>query len=162
MTATETLATELVSLMRGLRDLHGAVTAASEHPIDPSAAAVMARLDELGPSRLSTLAGALCLDISTVSRQVPALERHGWVARERDPEDHRAQLLDLTDAGRAVLAGVRHARSEVLRRLLPDWTESELTAFAGQLSRFNADITTHRNAATLAPAGAAAGQENNA
>jgi DNA-binding MarR family transcriptional regulator len=161
VTPTETVAAELVSLVRGLRELHGAVTAASAHPIDPSGAAVLARLDELGPSRLSTLAGALCLDISTVSRQVPALERHGWVARERDPEDHRAQLLELTADGRAVLTGVRRARSEVLRRLLPGWTDGELTAFADQLTRFNTDVTTNRSAA-LPPPGAAAGQENSA
>jgi DNA-binding MarR family transcriptional regulator len=103
--------------------------------------------------RLSTLAQVLSLDISTVSRQVPVLERQGWVARERDPEDQRAQLLDLTDAGRQVLTEVRRSRVEVLRRLLPDWTETDLDAFAGQLHRFNEDVTTNRQAILLAAIG---------
>lgn len=153
MSAVETVSTELVSLVRGLRELHGTVTQASRYAVDPSGAAILARLDDLGPARLSTLATVLCLDLSTVSRQVPALERNGWVQRERDTEDHRAQLLDLTAAGREVLADVRRCRAEVLTRLLPDWTSSELTAFAGQLARFNNDVTSNRPAGQLAGAG---------
>lgn len=146
MTALDTVSKELVSLVRGLRELHGTVAHASRYAVDPSGVAILARLDELGPCRLSTLAGVLCLDLSTVSRQVPALERAGWVARERDSEDHRAQLLDLTEQGREVLTDVRRSRSDVLARLLPDWTDDELTAFAAQLHRFNHDVTTNRPA----------------
>jgi DNA-binding MarR family transcriptional regulator len=153
MSALEPVSRELVSLVRGLRELHGTVAHASQHAVDASGAAILARLDELGPCRLSTLAGVLCLDISTVSRQVPALERSGWVARERDPEDHRAQLLDLTAEGRTVLADVRRSRADVLARLLPDWTEDELTAFAAQLHRFNHDVTSNRSAVALTTTG---------
>ena len=153
MSSIETVSRELVQLVRGLRELHGAITHASTHQVDPSGAAVLSRLDELGPLRLSALASVLCLDVSTVSRQVPVLERQGWVARERDPEDQRAQLLDLTPAGREVLADVRASRIEVLRRLLPAWTEAELAAFAGQLHRFNDDVTTNRQAIVLAATG---------
>jgi DNA-binding MarR family transcriptional regulator len=153
MSSIETVSRELVQLVRGLRDLHGAVASASQHPVDPSGAMVLARLEELGPIRLSTLAQVLALDISTVSRQVPVLERQGWVTRERDPEDQRAQLFQLTDAGREVLTDVRRSRVEVLRRLLPDWTDKELDRFAAQMHRFNADVTTNRQAVVLAPIG---------
>jgi DNA-binding MarR family transcriptional regulator len=155
--AVEIVSTELVALVRGLRELNGTLAESTPHGVDGSAAAILSRLEELGPSRLSTLAGVLCLDLSTVSRQVPSLERAGWVARERDPEDHRAQLLQLTAAGRAVLADVRRSRAEVLARLLPDWSDEELVAFAGQLRRFNSDVTNNRSAATLA--GATTGTE---
>jgi DNA-binding MarR family transcriptional regulator len=153
MSSIETVSRELVQLVRGLRELHCAVSAASRHPIDPSGAAVLSRLDDHGPMRLSTLAQALSLDVSTVSRQVPVLERHGWLVRERDPDDSRAQLLQLTAAGRDVLADVRRSRVEVLRRLLPDWTDRDLDHFAAQLHRFNDDVTTHRQAIVLAPTG---------
>ena len=88
-----------------------------------------------------------------MSRQVPALERQGWVARTRDRDDHRAQLVELTDAGRAMLDTVRESRTRVLRRLLPDWDAAELRAFADQLGRFNNDITLNRSAVLLATAG---------
>lgn len=153
MSAIETMSSELVSLVRGLRELHGTITHVSRYPVDPSGAAILGRLDELGPARLSTLATVLCLDLSTVSRQVPALERQGWVGRERDPEDHRAQLLDLTPLGREVLADVRMSRNDVLRRLLPDWTDQELQTFASQLARFNNDVTGNRSAVALTSTG---------
>jgi DNA-binding MarR family transcriptional regulator len=153
MSSIETVSRELVQLVRGLRELHGAISSASRHPVDPSGAMVLSRLEELGPVRLSALAQVLSLDISTVSRQVPVLERQGWVTRERDPEDQRAQLFDLTAEGREVLMDVRLSRTEVLRRLLPDWTEKELSAFAAQLHRFNDDVTTNRQAIVLAATG---------
>ena len=153
MSAIETVSRELVSLVRGLRELHGTVALASRHPVDASGAVILSRLELLGPSRLSTIAAALSLDLSTVSRQVPALERYGWVARERDPEDHRAQLLELTASGREVLDDVRRSRAEVLTRLLPDWTDAELVAFAGQLARFNNDVNSNRCAVVLTSAG---------
>jgi DNA-binding MarR family transcriptional regulator len=149
VSAIETVSTELIALVRGLRELHGTVTRASSYPVDTSGATILARLDQLGPSRLSTLAAVLCLDVSTVSRQVPVLERQGWVARERDPQDHRAQLLELTPLGRDVLTDVRRASHEALSHLLPDWTDAELKAFAGQLARFNDDVTRHRPAVAL-------------
>jgi DNA-binding MarR family transcriptional regulator len=153
VSSIETLSRELVTFVRGLRELHGAVSSASRHPVDPSGAAVLSRLDDHGAMRLSTLAQVLCLDVSTVSRQVPVLEKHGWIVRDRDPDDSRAQLLQLTDSGRDVLAEVRRSRVEVLRRLLPDWTDRELDAFAAQLHRFNDDVTTNRQAIVLAPTG---------
>jgi DNA-binding MarR family transcriptional regulator len=153
MPSIETVSRELVQLVRGLRELHGAISSASQHPVDASGAMVLSRLEDLGPVRLSTLAQVLSLDTSTVSRQVPVLERQGWVVRERDPEDQRAQLLDLTEAGREVLADVRRSRIEVLSRLLPDWTETDLQSFAAQLHRFNTDVTTNRQAIVLASTG---------
>lgn len=153
MSAIEAVSQELISLVRGLRELHGTVTMASPHAVDLSGAAILARLADLGPCRLSTLAGALCLDLSTVSRQVPVLERSGWVARERDPADHRAQLLDLTPRGQSVLLDVRQARAGVLSRLLPAWTEVDLEAFATQLARFNRDVAGNRPDMALAATG---------
>ena len=150
MSSIETVSRELVQLVRGLRELQAAISSASDSPVDTAGAMVLSRLEELGAVRLSTLAHVLSLDISTVSRQVPVLERQGWVSRERDQDDQRAQLLHLTDAGRDVLADVRRSRVEVLGQLLPDWTEAELKAFASQLHRFNTDVTTNRQAIVLA------------
>ena len=143
----EELSFQLVKLVRGLRGLHVAIVEAGGHHVEASAVGLLAGLSTLGPTRLSSLAAEMCLDLSTVSRQVPALEKQGWVTRNRDPEDHRAQLLDLTDAGREMLETVRRSRGEVLARLLPDWSPAELQHFAGQLARFNDDVTNNRQAA---------------
>ncbi|MEO6203893.1 MAG: MarR family winged helix-turn-helix transcriptional regulator [Mycobacteriales bacterium] len=140
----EDVSTELVTLIRGLRELHVAIVDVGGVPVEMSAVSMLARLSCMAPARLSTVAAAMYLDLSTVSRQVPVLERHGWVVRSTDPNDRRAQLLDLTPAGRDTLEEIHRARADVLSRLLPEWSEDDLRAFAQQLSRFNTDVTTNR------------------
>lgn len=142
----EDLAAQLAQLIRGLRSLHATIVETAGHNVEASAFGLLAGLAKLGPVRLSTLASAMYLDLSTISRQVPALERQGWVERTRDPDDHRAQLLELTPAGREMLETVRRARGEVLTRLLPDWTPDDLRRFAEQIARFNDDVSHHRQA----------------
>ena len=72
----------------------------------------------------------LSVDKSTVSRLVGSLQAKGWVARERDPEDSRNYLLDLTEEGRSALARMAEARREgharLLARLAPDEREALL------------------------------------
>ncbi|MCU1692481.1 MAG: marR 2 [Frankiales bacterium] len=148
MSATEALAREIVLLVRGLRELSTTLPPTSGRRLDQSAAAVLAHVGDFGPLRLSELADRLCLDVSTVSRQVPALEREGWVDREADPGDRRAHLLRLTPAGREALADRRRAHAALLTEALPDWSEDELGALASSLSRFNTDLSAARSAAT--------------
>ena len=58
-----------------------------------------ARLVIDGPHRSNALAEAAHSDPSTVSRQVAALVRIGYVERRPDPADGRACLLAATDEG---------------------------------------------------------------
>ena len=155
MTApTEALASELVALVRGLRELGSSVPSVDGQRLDVPAAAVLGHVGDAGPLRLSALAERLFLDVSTVSRQVPALERAGWLVREPDPCDRRATLLRLTEEGQQALAARRRGYADLLAQVLPDWDEDELRALAGSLSRLNADLSAHRSAsvATTRPA----------
>ncbi len=156
MTGSASLAQEMVRLVRGLRDLSSALPATEGRRLDQAGAAVLSHVGDFGPLRLSELAERLCLDVSTVSRQVPALEREGWVDREADPCDRRAQLLRLSPAGRAALAARRRAYSVVLSEALPTWSDEELGALAASLSRLNDDLSAHRSASptSLHPASA--------
>lgn len=146
MTATEDVARELVLLVRALKGLHADVLTDSGLRVELAAAAVLGALAEHDRARLSGLAETLALDLSSVSRQVAGLEREGWVARERDPADSRAVLLHLTQAGREALSRLREARLAQLTRLLPTWSEAELSHLAGQLARFRTDLTADRPA----------------
>jgi DNA-binding MarR family transcriptional regulator len=49
------------------------------------------------------LARALRLDQSTLIPTLDHLERNGWIARTRDPQDRRSTLLTVTTAGKAKL-----------------------------------------------------------
>jgi DNA-binding MarR family transcriptional regulator len=81
-------------------------------------ARLLALLDELGPSRISTLAEADNSSQPSMTAQVQRVEAAGWARREPDPDDSRAVLVSLTPAGARKLLEVRHARAAVLEPAL--------------------------------------------
>ncbi|MFI6405559.1 MarR family winged helix-turn-helix transcriptional regulator [Streptomyces sp. NPDC050548] len=99
---------------------------------------LLSHLEERDGRRATDLAAHYALDKSTVSRQVAALERAGLIERRPDAEDHRVQVLHLTEAGRRILARVTANRQAAFRERLADWPEEDLRRFAGYLERYNA------------------------
>jgi DNA-binding MarR family transcriptional regulator len=98
---------------------------------------LLGRVAGSGPARLTALAEDVCLDLSTVSRQVGALAAAGLVTRTADPTDRRAQLIEATPAGHEVFARNRERWLAALRDLLGDWTPEERREFARLFTRFN-------------------------
>jgi DNA-binding MarR family transcriptional regulator len=74
--------------------------------ISRSEASLLARL-EGGSERITILAEYEGLAQPTMTRLVEQAEKHGWVRRERAPEDRRVVLVSLTAAGRDTLREVR-------------------------------------------------------
>ncbi|MFF9276643.1 MarR family winged helix-turn-helix transcriptional regulator [Streptomyces griseosporeus] len=99
---------------------------------------LLGHLEERGGCRATDLAAHYALDKSTVSRQVAALERAGLIERRVDAEDHRVQVLHLTEAGCRILAQVTESRRAAFRARLADWPEEDLARFADYLVRYNA------------------------
>jgi MarR family transcriptional regulator, lower aerobic nicotinate degradation pathway regulator len=77
--------------------------------------AVIASEAPLSQQRLGELTG---IDRTSVVAIVDYLERHGYVERRRNPDDRRAYLLLVTDAGRKWLAAAKSALIEVEDRYL--------------------------------------------
>ncbi|UJA20901.1 MarR family transcriptional regulator [Thermoleophilia bacterium SCSIO 60948] len=100
---------------------------------------VLAQLDRSGPSRVSALARELHVDASVASRQLAGLEEAGYVERERDPEDGRAWLYDLTGEGTAGLARVRSTLSAELDAAVEDWDAEDVEVLVTGLARLNRD-----------------------
>jgi DNA-binding MarR family transcriptional regulator len=77
-----------------------------------------------GPRRLGELAQMLDVAPRSITAKVDQAEAEGQVRRVPDPDDRRATLVELTPAGREVLARVSAERSlgaaERLARLTPD------------------------------------------
>jgi DNA-binding MarR family transcriptional regulator len=144
MDAVGQLAGELTSLMRAMKELHSQVVEQSDLPCELAGTFVLGRLAVLGPVRLTQLAQELGLDPSSVSRQVSSLERHGLVAKEKDPRDQRAQQLALTERGLAAVESLRSARAQALVRLLPDWSDADLDTLNAALGRLNTDLAANR------------------
>jgi DNA-binding MarR family transcriptional regulator len=85
---------------------------------------VLSALVEEGPSRLTALAAATGIAQPAMTQLVGRLEREGLVVRLIDPEDARATLVAITDAGWALrdelLQSVHERVAELLDRLPAD------------------------------------------
>ncbi|MGI5246939.1 MarR family winged helix-turn-helix transcriptional regulator [Dactylosporangium sp. CA-139066] len=101
---------------------------------------LLSRVAVDGPSRLSTLATDVSLDLSTVSRQAAALESAGLIRRFQDPSDKRASLVEVTDLGREVFAENRERWLAIWQELLADWTPQQRQQFAELFTRLNESI----------------------
>lgn len=102
--------------------------------LDRSAYVLLATL-AAEPRRIGELAELLSLDVSTVSRQVHALEEAGLARREPLPGDRRGSLLVATDAGEVAVDAQRRARRELFAELLADTSPAELETVAQLLHR---------------------------
>jgi DNA-binding MarR family transcriptional regulator len=101
---------------------------------------LLSRIAVDGPFRLSALAVDVSLDLSTVSRQVAALEGAGLARRAPDPTDRRASLVEITELGREVFAENRDRWLAIWRELLADWSPEERQIFAALFTRLNQSL----------------------
>jgi DNA-binding MarR family transcriptional regulator len=109
-------------------------------PVERTAYALLTLLREDGPRRLSTLAEAVRLDRSTVSRQLAALEQRGLVERRPDGHDRRSHLLALTEDGQQILQATRTRRQQWLRDALVAWPEADRARLSELIERLLTDL----------------------
>jgi DNA-binding MarR family transcriptional regulator len=97
----------------------------------PTSYRVLATLDDIGPAGITQLAEADGISQPTMSVQVAALVEAGLVTKAPHPSDARAQILTMTDAGRAHLRANRERVTAIVRGRLADHSEAEVaTAIA--------------------------------
>ena len=142
MTSYSEVERELAVLLRRARAWNRDVATEVHPDLQPTAYALLSRVDELGSVRASDLCDYFGIDKGAVSRQVQLLERTGLVAREPDPGDGRAQLLVVTGEGRKRLAHARGGRRRLVREQLDRWPDDDVTTFAALLGRFNTQMDT--------------------
>ncbi|MEC3956499.1 MarR family transcriptional regulator [Nocardia sp. CDC153] len=96
--------------------------------LSPGAASALATVARSGPLRLGDLANIERVSAPTMSRIVTGLEKSGYLTREADPEDGRAQLLSATEAAHNLVTGLTSARIQrfaaALDHLAPDQRQS--------------------------------------
>jgi DNA-binding MarR family transcriptional regulator len=98
--------------------------ASSSRGLSLSARVVLATVADDGPTRLTGLATAGGITQPAMTQLVGRLERDGLVVRLIDPDDGRATLVDITEAGQALRAQLlqtqRDSLAELLGALSPD------------------------------------------
>jgi DNA-binding MarR family transcriptional regulator len=143
--STSEVGAEIVRFFRSFKSVQAQLGHRARHGVDPSAYPVLFQLVE-APKRTTELASCLHADTSTISRQVTSLVDLGLIERTADPEDRRATILVVTEAGHAALDTMRAARERMIARILTDWSPGEVKELVTVLARFNDDFEMARPA----------------
>ncbi|GAA4790558.1 hypothetical protein GCM10023200_26920 [Actinomycetospora chlora] len=115
--------------LRGLLELSVGVLSLMEENVSPSHLRALQSLDHLGGAKVTVLGDALGVPPSTASRISDRLTAAGLITREVAPDNRRATWLELTPAGRKVLADLADARARALERVTEAMTPDECDAF---------------------------------
>ncbi|MBB5912307.1 DNA-binding MarR family transcriptional regulator [Nocardia transvalensis] len=142
---------QLIRLGRIRERTNAQVAAASGGEIEISAYSIIFRLLADGPMRSGALAEAMFSDASTISRQVAGLVKRELIERRADPDDGRASVLVVTDAGRELAGQLRRRRMEMLEHIVADWDQGDREQLAVLLRRFVDDYETARPALLTQP-----------
>ncbi|WP_406151934.1 MarR family winged helix-turn-helix transcriptional regulator [Streptomyces sp. NBC_01012] len=108
--------------------------------MDRSAYVLLSRIRVQGPMSNGELSDAFGLDASTLNRQTAATTRAGLAERIADPEGGMARKFRITDKGARLLDEERDRIVHALDRVMHDWPDDDISAFAGYLKRFNSGI----------------------
>jgi len=102
----------------------------SDADISDTQYAVLGTLDRHGPMTAAALAGHERVRPPSMTRIVAGLLEAGLVTRAAHPEDGRAQIVDLTAAGRDAVAETRRRRDEWLCHQLARLPEEDRRTLA--------------------------------
>ncbi len=75
-----------------------------------------------------------------MTRTVQQLQKAGYVTRVPDPDDRRAQRIELTEAGRKAVVSVRDAGARGMQMALSEWSTDELQQLASLFHRMVDDF----------------------
>ncbi|WP_030440598.1 MarR family winged helix-turn-helix transcriptional regulator [Actinoplanes subtropicus] len=98
-----------------------------------TAASTLHRLDRGGPRRLCELHAPEGVSQPAMTQLVTRLEKEGLARRGSDPEDGRAVVVTITDAGREAVARRREGRTRALAALLEQLPAEEHAALVAAL-----------------------------
>ncbi|TGA97933.1 MarR family transcriptional regulator [Sporolactobacillus shoreae] len=136
--ALEQIEHEVVMLLRRAdfkKTLDGA-----ENNLFRSGYLILNLLQQTSPLAVRELADHFQLDVSTVSRQIKALENRHLVERRIGEHDGRVNQIFITDAGKRSVVKLKKERLMVYDSLLAGWSEEEKAVFADHLARLNRKI----------------------
>ena len=100
---------------------------------------VLVRADPSQRMGISEIAEAIHVDQPRASRLVNEAAERGLVTRRADERDARRSVVELSEAGRALLESANATRRSAVTTALAGFTPEEIETFSRLLSRFVQD-----------------------
>lgn len=119
--------------------VQGQILAKSGETLDQPSHATLRHLLAWGSMRPTALSEALGTGASHVSKIVGRLERDGLVRRSPDPDDGRASLISLTEAGEEAARGVYELGDRMIEEVLSGWSAADVRRYTSLTERFVGD-----------------------
>ncbi|GAA3806268.1 MarR family winged helix-turn-helix transcriptional regulator [Streptomyces coacervatus] len=132
-----------VAYLAGRARQHERLMSVAGLALDRAAVMILRHIAESEPLRPGVLAVRLSVEASHVTRQLRQLERGGYVVRVVDPDDRRAQRVQLTDVGLAAVDRIGEASRRGLGLALADWSAEDLEQLAALFHRLVDDFIAH-------------------
>lgn len=122
---------------------HDRLMALADVPLDRAAVALLRQIADSEPLRPGELANRLGVEASHVTRTVQQLQKSGYVTRVPDPDDRRAQRIELTETGRKAVDRIRDAGARGMQMALSGWSADELQQLATLFHRMVDNFLDH-------------------
>ncbi|WP_409177979.1 MarR family winged helix-turn-helix transcriptional regulator [Brevibacillus fortis] len=90
---------------------------------------ILHQLEQKEKCTVGELAESMGVKPSAITAMVDRLDKHGFVARDRDEEDRRVVYISLRDSGKDILQVAKQNRREKLNKMFSHLTEDELQQF---------------------------------
>ena len=116
--SADDLVTALLTASRALVGVSARSLAAVEGTLTPTQFRTLVVLEQHGASGLKQLARRLEVQASTALRQVDRMVAAGFVRRTENERDRREVVIELTTAGRRLVARVTRRRRTAIERIV--------------------------------------------
>lgn len=136
-----------IAYLAGRARRHERLMSESGLALDRASVSILRHTAESEPVRPGVLAVRLSVEASHVTRQLQQLEGAGYVMRIPDPEDRRAQRVQITDTGLAAFERVRGAGRRDIGAALNEWSTEDRRRLATLFGRLADDFVEHAETA---------------
>jgi DNA-binding MarR family transcriptional regulator len=138
-------APQAADVAAGLERLVALIRWLSPPGLSLTAAATLSTLERSGPCRLTALAAAEGVTQPAMTQLIGRLADAGLAERCADPDDGRVVHVQITPAGRELVASRRAARALRLSGLLAALSEADQRALAAALPAITALAAAHQD-----------------
>ena len=107
-----------------------------KHQLTPNQFSVLETLYSKGDLRIQDLIDSILATSGNMTVVIRNMVRDGWITRETDPEERRAYLVSITDAGRKKIEEALPDHIKNIQRLMQVFNSGEQAELTELLKKF--------------------------